>query len=260
MITINDQLGRSLSFHHTPKRIISLVPSLSELIVDLCDEDIVIGCTKFCIHPKSLKPNSQIIGGTKTVDIDLIKAIDPDLIIANKEENDRDQIETLSNSHSVYITDIQTIDDAINTIRELGIIFDQNERAKQIISLTSKNLPSQIFKQKNVLYLIWRKPWMSIGADTYIHNVLTHLGLENILNTHLRYPELISDEIKKLNPDIIFLSSEPFPFKEKHIHELELLCPKAKVHLVDGEAFSWYGSRLTHIDGYFSQLRYDLEV
>lgn len=229
----------------TPNRIISLVPSLTELIADLGLTEQLIGRTRFCIHPEEIIGDIPIIGGTKNPDLEKIKALKPDLIIANKEENRKEDIESLSSEFEVLLTDINTIEDALLTIHDIGKRCGSEEKAKQLNTAIRKELndvPDE--SEASVAYLIWRKPWMSIGSDTYIHSVLNHWNLKNVFSDKKRYPQIKLSDIAQRKPDFIFLSSEPYPFKEKHFDEIAEQCPDSRIILADGEWFSWYGSRM----------------
>ncbi|MEX0648467.1 MAG: helical backbone metal receptor [Balneolaceae bacterium] len=228
-----------------PQKIISLVPSLTELLFDLGIGNSVIGRTRFCVHPEKEVQNVPIIGGTKNPRIDKIKALQPGLIIANKEENHKEDIEELEVDFRVLVTDISTIEEALFAIHEIGAACDVPQQAKKLIkSIQSElqNIPDE--PPLSAAYFIWRRPWMSVGRDTYIHSVLDRWNLENVFSDRTRYPETTLEELSSLSPDLIMLSSEPFPFKEKHIAEVGKACPKSNIVLVNGEWFSWYGSRM----------------
>lgn len=258
---ITDQLGRIVTVPNQPKRIISLVPSQTELLYDLGLSDEVVGQTLFCIHPQEMRKVKPVVGGTKNVKLDRVDALEPDLIIANKEENDKAQIEALMEKYPVWISDIKNLDDAIDMVHKVGQLVNKTNEAAAI----TKNIQSSFgsledvsnngVAGKKVLYLIWRKPWMCAGVDNFINEMLSSMGLVNATTDKMgRYPELTSNDIATLCPDFIFLSSEPYPFKEKHMDELHTICPSAKIVLVDGELFSWYGSRLQHSVAYFNKL------
>ena len=258
---ITDQIGREVTVPNSPKRIISLVPSQTELLYDLGLSDEVVGQTLFCIHPAEMRDLKPLVGGTKNVKIDRVDALNPDLIIANKEENDKAQIEALMKKYPVWVSNIKTLDDALQMVKQVGLIVNKSKEADLIADSIHhsfngfKNNPTNSIKGKSVLYLIWRKPWMCAGNDNFINEMLLSMGLLNITTKKMgRYPELSNQEITSLNPDFIFLSSEPYPFKEKHVDELQQICPKSKIVLVDGELFSWYGSRLQHSVNYFNKL------
>ncbi len=242
---------------YTPKRIVSLVPSLTELLFDLGLENEVVGITKFCIHPNEWFGTKKRVGGTKDFKPDMIRELQPDLIIANKEENQQDGIEELAREFTVFLTEIVDMDTANQAILDIGCLTGREKEARRLVKEIEEEkeafLP-YISPDNDVLYLIWRKPYMSVGGDTFISSMLQEAGYENVLQDKTRYPSLESEEIRDLSPSWIFLSSEPFPFKEKHIKELEGICPDSRVVLVDGEMFSWYGSRLLKAFPYFSTL------
>jgi ABC-type Fe3+-hydroxamate transport system substrate-binding protein len=253
-----DQCGNTITLSKTPKRIISLVPSQTELLFELGLEQYVIGITGYCVHPTHWLSEKINIGGTKNFKFDTIAKLEPDLIIGNKEENYREGIERLQQQYPVWVSDIYSIEDAYEMIGAIGNITDQSILAAAL-TVKIKNAFSGLSKvsHRNALYLIWRKPWMAAASNTFINSILIRIGLENAIATMERYPELTSEVINSLNPDIIFLSSEPYPFREKHIHELKTISPQSKIMLVDGEMFSWYGSRLQFAPGYFNSLRLD---
>lgn len=224
-------------------RIISLVPSLTELLYHLGAD--VAGITKFCVHPDLWYRTKPRIGGTKNPDIERIKALKPDVIIANKEENRKEDIEQLRQFAKVIVTDIKTLQDAYSNILLLGRQCNEESAALHIASKIEE-LWGPLYNtapKRRALYLIWRNPYMAAGSDTYIHHVMTHIGLINAVD-NIRYPTLGVHDIKALNPDIILLSTEPYPFKDKHLEEIRELVPDAHIRLVDGEAFSWYGYRM----------------
>ena len=238
-------------------RIVSLVPSLTELVLDLGLEKELIGRTKFCIHPHHKIKSIPKIGGTKNANISAIIDLQPDLILANKEENTKQDIEVLIQATQVYISDISNYHEAIQAIHKIGELTNrqkESENLVQKIELGFSTLSNLSPDKKKVCYLIWNDPMMTVGQDTYIHDMLHNCGLENIFANQKRYPEVNVEEIKDKKPDYIFLSSEPFPFKEKHIEEYKLLFPNSKIVLVDGEYFSWYGSRMALAADYFKKL------
>ncbi len=254
-----DQLGRSCHVPFQPKRIISLVPSQTELLFYFGLNEEVVGITKFCIHPSRWYREKVRIGGTKQVDFDKISALKPDLIIGNKEENTKEDIEKLEQNYPVWMSDINSYDDALWMIKNLGSILNRTEQAAELVSTIVTNFSSlpQQFRNKKVVYLIWNDPLIAVGKNTYIDSILDKLGLENAVKTS-RYP-LIEKE-KSLETDIVFLSSEPYPFKQEHIKQLSLQFPTAKIRLVDGEMFSWYGSRMKDAPTYFQEIITELSL
>lgn len=245
-----------------PKRIISLVPSQTELLYDLGLRSEVVGITKFCVHPNEWFRNKPRVGGTKQLNMDAIHALQPDLIIANKEENVKEQIEELENHFPVWISDIEDLDDAYQMISTIGIIVGKEEKAKEISSIIKQEFSSPLSTAANrqeglllpTIYLIWQKPYMTIGKDTFIHAMMEKAGFDNCYANAKRYPVTTLEEIKNKNPQLIILSSEPFPFNQKHINEMQLHLPNTKIILADGEMFSWYGSRLQQAPAYFKKL------
>lgn len=249
-----DQLNNSIELHSFPKRIISIVPSQSELLWDLGLRDELVGITKFCIHPKEMFDSIERVGGTKTLHIEKIRALKPDLIIGNKEENEQSQILELQKEFPVWMSDIYNLEDALKMIELVGELVHQSNKANQIKNQIQQSFLNIQQVSKTALYLIWNKPYMAAGSATFIGDMLQKIGVENVLQANSRYPELSLQDIKALNPDIIFLSSEPYPFKQEHINELQQHLPASKIILVDGELFSWYGSRLTMSVAYFNEL------
>ncbi len=261
--SFTDQMGREVTFDFPPKRIISLVPSQTELLFDLGLDEELIGLTKFCIHPIEKFAGRIKVGGTKKLNIDLIKDLKPDLIIGNKEENTQNDIEQLSEYFPVWMSDIFTLADAKITIAQIGELVNRAPEADYLNHLITagfndlQSLALQHHIDKKVAYLIWRKPYMAAGKDTFIDDVLMLNGMTNVI-TESRYPELNLAELQALNPNLILLSSEPYPFGLKHITEIQSAIPKAKIMLVDGEMFSWYGSRLVKAVQYFFEFQKEL--
>ncbi|MBU4538442.1 MAG: helical backbone metal receptor [Weeksellaceae bacterium] len=235
-------------------KIISLVPSITETLFDFgLNETEITGRTKFCIHPENSVRNVEIIGGTKNLNIEKIKSLKPDLIIANKEENVKEQIKELDKNFKVLVTNISTLEDNYYLLKNLGNLLNRQEIAQKfnmkIYEVFHGFSDSQ---KKKCAYLIWKNPYMTVGSDTFIHDVLDKIGFENVFKNRKRYPEISVEEMKPA--DYIFLSSEPFPFQQKHIDELQKKLPDSKIILVDGEAFSWYGTHLAKCENYFKTL------
>ncbi len=254
MTSFTDQLSRKVKIGFPPKRIISLVPSQTELLYDLGLEEEVVGITKFCIHPHQWFKEKEKVGGTKNFWFDTIDELNPDLIIGNKEENYEEGIAELNKKYPVWMSDVSDVDSALEMIRLVAQITDRTERGKEIITSINdafEKLPT--FKLQRVLYLIWHEPWMTVGKGTFIDSMISKLGWINAVE-EFRYPVLGEEQIRKLNPDLVLLSSEPYPFKESHLASIREFLPNASVHLVDGEPFSWYGSRMIQAPAYFATL------
>jgi ABC-type Fe3+-hydroxamate transport system substrate-binding protein len=255
MIT-TDQCGRIVEITDSPKRIVSLVPSQTELLYDLGLRDEVVGITKFCIHPEEWFRTKTRVGGTKQVNIEQIRQLQPDLIIANKEENVKDQIDALAKEWPVWVSDVSNLAQARDMIRQIGEVTNTPAKASIISSAIKTAFESPISNNKllRTAYLIWKDPWMTIGGDTFIHNMLEKAGLLNIYQSASRYPEISIEELRSMNCELLLLSSEPYPFTENHIAGLQEQLPDTKILLADGEMFSWYGSRLQQAPAYFQKL------
>ena len=255
--TVKDQLGDVITVPDFPIRIVSLVPSQTELLHDLGLGERVVGITKFCVHPKEWFETKTRIGGTKQVNIEAVKALSPDLIIGNKEENTKEDIEALRVLAPVWMSDVEKLGDALRMIIELGDLTLSQDKANNIAQSIRGSFDSfqSTIKDKTVLYLIWKNPYMGAAEGTFIHDLLTNeLGFKNVLSPQSRYPICdLNDLIDQ--PDYIFLSSEPYPFKKEDLDELVQRFPASNVLLVDGEYFSWYGSRLMGTAEYFASLQ-----
>ncbi|KNB60958.1 ABC transporter substrate-binding protein [Chryseobacterium sp. Hurlbut01] len=235
-------------------KVISLVPSITEALFDLgLTENEIIGRTKFCIHPEEKVKNIEIIGGTKNLNIEKIKSLKPNLILANKEENVKEQVESLKEDFKVIVYNTETIEDNYYLVKNLGLLFNKEERAQAFNLKVYEVLHQTKLKSSlKAAYLIWKNPYMTVGSDTFIHNVLSEIGFENIFKNTTRYPEIQVEDLAEA--EVIMLSSEPFPFKEKHIAELKEFYPDKKIMIVDGEAFSWYGTHIAKCENYFKEL------
>ncbi|WP_026769823.1 helical backbone metal receptor [Asinibacterium sp. OR53] len=258
MISFCDQIGRSIELKEPPRRIISLVPSQTELLFNLGLDEEVVGITKFCVHPQQWFKSKTRIGGTKSVKPALIKELRPDLIIANKEENTKEQVDALRDLAPVYTSNVSTLDGALIMIRQIGIITGKEPAAEKIIHIIREGFadlsPTSGHQKTRTAYLIWRNPYMSVGGDTFIHDMLTRCGFQNVFAGQTRYPETSIEELASKNTTLILLSSEPYPFRKQHIAEIRQSLPQASIELVDGEMFSWYGSRLQQTPAYFTSL------
>jgi ABC-type Fe3+-hydroxamate transport system substrate-binding protein len=251
-----DQLNRTIELPDRPQRIISLVPSQTELLYDLGLDAEVVGITKFCVHPESWFRSKQRIGGTKQVHLDRIHQLQPDLIIANKEENVKDQVETLAVQYPIWTSDVNNLEDACAMIHSIGQMSGTTARAATLINdinAAFHTLPP-VSPTLRTAYLIWKGPYMTIGHDTFIHYMLARCGLHNVFSERTRYPAITVEDLQAAHCELLLLSSEPYPFKQQHIDELQQQLPDTQIQLVDGEMFSWYGSRLLQAPAYFTSL------
>ncbi|MBS1775243.1 MAG: ABC transporter substrate-binding protein [Bacteroidetes bacterium] len=257
---IHDMMNREVWVSESPQKIISLVPSQTELLYDLGLEEEVVGITKFCVHPYNWWRHKVRVGGTKQLNLLQIDKLQPDLIIANKEENTQEQIEALATRYPVWLSDINSFEDALRMIQSIGTLVNHSEEANGIIKLIVNGFSNLIkqFPNKRVAYFIWYQPWMCAGENTFIHQMLAKMGWDNVMPYPSRYPEVSLEYIKSLNPDLCLLSSEPFPFKEKQAEELRAALPESKILFVDGEMFSWYGSRMIKAAHYLESLLLDV--
>lgn len=251
-----DQLQRTLEIPENPKRIISLVPSQTELLVDLGLIDSIVGITKFCVHPQDLRKEIEVVGGTKQVKLEKIKSLQPDLILCNKEENTEEMVRNLEQVAPVHVSDIYTIADSFTLIRQYGELFAVQEKSEDLVRNIEQEFKSfrnfiQTQPKRKVVYFIWRKPWMIAGGKTFINTLLHANQFENVYEDIARYPEVKLEDLRDV--DCVLLSSEPFPFQEKHAEELSAYVPREKIKFVDGEFFSWYGSRLEKAFRYFKK-------
>lgn len=237
--------------------VISLVPSQTELLFALGVGERVVGVTKFCIHPAEARQSAVVIGGTKNFDFEKIAALKPDLILGNKEENYREGIERLAAVYPVWISDIATLPDALAMIRQVGLLTGTAARAAELAVEIELSFASLVPVRPPIptAYFIWRKPYMVAAADTFIDDMLRRAGFANVFADQQRYPEITLPQLAAAQPQQILLSSEPYPFREKHLAEFRAICPTATIRLVDGELFSWYGSRLRYSAAYFHKLR-----
>lgn len=261
MRSFTDQVERTVKpGKYPPERIISLVPSQTELLYDLGLNDEVNGITKFCVRPHHWFREKTIVGGTKKLHIEKIRALKPDLIIANKEENEKEQLEVLEKDFAVWISDVKNLHGAYEMIGSVGTLTGKQTEAEKMIEQIKNNFSGLPAPHAGLLtcYLIWQNPYMTIGGDTFINDMLQTAGFENIFSNKKRYPEITIEQLQTANCQLLLLPSEPYPFKPEHADELQSFLPKTIIKLVDGEMFSWYGSRMLHAADYFRRLRESL--
>ena len=258
--SFTDFLGREVEVNWPPKRIVSLVPSQTELLIALAGADRIVGITEFCLYPANEVSSIQKIGGTKNPSIEKIKVLKPDLIVANKEENEFNDIAAMAEFCPVWVSEICNLADSKRMIQQIAIVLDETEKANSIIEaiekgqLKLKQLVVELSEEINsVVYLIWKNPWMAAGQDTFIHAMLNEIGMKNQIIAN-RYPEIELNYLKEVKPAFVFLSTEPYPFSQKHIDLLKNELPDSQIILVNGEYFSWYGNRLILAFQYLSDL------
>jgi iron complex transport system substrate-binding protein len=256
-----DHLNRTIECVFPPQRIISLCPSITETLFALGLADQIVGKTRYCIHPEEGVKRVKNVGGTKTVREDVIHALNPDLILAEKEENTKEMVESLARKNPVFVANVENWRDALNLIRDLGRLTDREERAFHLageIESMMQNLPRT--NGRKVAYLIWKNPYMVAGNHTYIHSLLEHCGFVNVFRDHeSRYPVVSEEDLQRTAPEFLFMSTEPFPFAESHRAEMQARFPQIKVMRVDGEIFSWHGARMRKLPDYLKQLIREME-
>lgn len=250
-----DQMGYQVEITRPPQRIISLVPSQTELLFDLGLGPRIVGRTKFCVHPQGQVKSKTIVGGTKNFHLDIIRQLQPDLIIGNKEENYQEGIQELQKQYPVWMSDMVNLEQALDMIAGIGKMTATSEEAAILINTIRREFDSlEQVSPIPAAYFIWKKPYMTVGQGTFIQDMLPRAGFANVFGHLSRYPQVSAEEIRQAAPQLVLLSSEPYPFGEKHLQEFQQLCPDAQIKLVDGEMFSWYGSRLKQAPAYFRQL------
>lgn len=271
MRAFTDQLGRTVVLRDFPKRIVSLVPSLTELLFDMGLEKEIVGITRFCVEPRDKVKSIPKVGGTKNFDILSIRDLSPDLIIASKEENVKEKIHEIENDFPVWVSDVRDFESAIEVVNELSEITNKKSKGNELINkilyvkdIVTSEFSELVKKRNKVLYFIWRRPYMVVGSDNYINSLLKLLGFQNIIlnfdyyrdaSKNMRYPSFTESELRTFYPDFVFLSSEPYPFSEKNFDEFSKIFPTSILQIVRGDYFSWYGSRFSKSLEYFLNLK-----
>lgn len=252
--TVQDALGRSVTYTYPPKRIVSLCPGITDTLFALELKEEVVGRTRFCIHPSPAVLDVEAVAGTKDIQLDAILRLKPDLIFAEKEENTLAIVEALEQHIPVYVAEVQSVHEAYEMIEDIGDVTDRRQQARDLITDIQDGFESlQGLTSGSAMYIIWKKPYMAAGRTTYIDSLLETLGFSNPVTTFSgRYPELTAQDFQSSNPDLVLLASEPYPFKEKHIPEFQDILPHATISPIDGEMF-WYGPRMLEAASYFKE-------
>jgi iron complex transport system substrate-binding protein len=264
---LTDDLGRHFAWSDPVQRVVSLCPSQTETLIALGIP--VVGRTRYCIHPKETVKQIPEVGGTKKADFEAVRRLEPDLIVCEKEENTPEMVAELEKIAPVAVTDVRDIASCTHMIRFLGHLGTAESAAKaQMIASTiekgfaslTENLPVEPV-QPSVAYLIWRKPWMAAGGNTFIHSVLQAVGFQNVFaDVSVRYPQFELEALAERKPKLILLSSEPYPFATQHIDEVRRLLPESNLYLVNGEHFSWYGVRMVEAVLALAEWRKSLDI
>ena len=258
MPTFTDQIGRQTQIDNPPEKIVSLVPSITELLFELGLENLLYGRTKFCIYPKDRVAKVETIGGVMGLDYHKIQKIQPDLIIGSKEENGMNEINEINKEYPVWVSNVTNLEDATEMIRSIGEICRISEKAEETIGKINEEfeklneIPEGVIKGA---YLVWKNPLYTINENTFIHDMLRRSGIENVFaDKEEAYPKILEKEIQDRKPDYIFLPSEPYNFTEKEAKEFRKKFPNSEIRQVNGEYFSWYGSHLLNAPSYFKQI------
>ena len=258
MATATDARGCPLSLNAPPARIVSLVPSQTELLAYLGLDDQVVGLTRFCERPEHWRAEKPIVGGTKQVDVDIVRELDPDLILANHEENTADDVAALDDIAPVFVTEVKTVSGALDMIRTVGALTNTADRTSTLVGkIISRFHALPDFPSLRAVYFIWREPYMTVGRDTFIHDVMQWGGFHNPYADHTRYPDVSLQALPDQEPDVLLCATEPFPFHDadRFTDDLRAAVPETPVEIVDGQPFSWYGPRLLETPSYLKTLR-----
>ena len=235
-LRVKDVLGNAFEFPESPRRVVSLVPSLTETLFDLGAGDDVAGITDFCIFPKDIE--RPRVGGTKNPRVEDIRALAPDLVYVNLEENLERHAKAIEEFAPVFVTEPKTVDDVAALIASLGAIHHREDRATKLVTLLEnerKRGPEFTFAVP-----IWKKPWMWCGGDTYVSNLVESIGGTNVLRDQTRYPSLELADVLELRPDVVFLPDEPYEFTRADA--AEIIGPRI-IGPFPGHLFTWHGTR-----------------
>ncbi len=229
---LRDILGREHSFDAPPRRVVSLVPSLTETLFDIGAGDAVIGITDFCTFPEDL--DRRRLGGTKNPDVAAIRALEPDLVYVNVEENLARHAKQIEEFAPVFATEPRTVGDVATLIATLGAIHRRDvamwvDRLKPVLQRASFRF----------LCAIWKRPWMWCGGDTYVSNLIESVGGVNLLKHRERYPSMDLDCALALEPQVVFLPDEPYAFTADDAKEIEANV----VGPFPGHLVTWHGTR-----------------
>lgn len=260
MRSSQDQTGKTVTVRHPLRSIVSLVPSQTELLFDLGLDREISGITDFCIYPREGCAKKTKVGGPKSVDFEVVARLKPDLIIANKEENDEAQVTRLGGIYPTWVSDITTLDDAVEMICSVGDLVGKSHEGNAIADVIGASLRVIPSPEIKAVYVIWDKPLMVAAGNTFIDTMMKRCGIGNCFEGMSRYPAITDDDVCRKKPDIIMLSSEPYPFDETHAAMFRERFPAQKIVLVAGEVFSWYGSRLRYAADYFKSFRHKISL
>lgn len=251
MMAVVDALGRTVPLSGSPRRVVSLVPSLTEYLFAIGAGERLVGVTDYCIEPAAAVANLPKVRGTKNPDRELIRTLQPDLVLASKEENRQRDVVAFEAAHiPVYVTDIQSVNDAVTQLAALAAILEATPAAVPLLDAIRAELAAGTHQPtRRTLTFIWRDPWMAVGGATYADDLLRRCGAENVaLGMSGRYPRATLEEFMHLAPEVILLPDEPYRFTEA---DRAAFAPFAtvpavsanRIHLCDGMLLTWYGPR-----------------
>lgn len=239
-----------------PRRIVSLVPSLTELLFTLGVGDAVAGCTIYCTQPPEGVASKTRVGGEKNPNLELIRELGADLVLANVEENLREHVETLRGwGIAVHVSYPRTVTEGIALVRELGQVVGAEARGQALAdALDARHRETRARlagrRSPRVFYPIWRKPWMTLSRDTYAHHLLADCGGDNVFADRAeRYPTITLNDVARAAPEVILLPDEPYRFRRVHARDFEAYpdvpaVRDGRIYLVDGKLLTWYGPRI----------------
>lgn len=261
MPVVTDQIGRTITLSSAPQRIVSTVPSQTELLHALGLEAQVVGITAYCEHPAHWLRKKTVIGGTKNLQLEKIKALQPDLILAGKEENIKEQIETLAQEIPAWVSDVRDVSSALQMIQQVGALTAKETAAQELVAAIEAARPDPPETFIPAAFYIWKNPWMLAGSDTFINAMLREAGLQNVaLAGAERYPTVTPQELASLKPRLVLLTSEPYNFNSGEAHEVGKLIPHARIKIVEGSYFTWYGSRMVKGMEYARKIRRETDL
>jgi ABC-type Fe3+-hydroxamate transport system substrate-binding protein len=251
-----DATGAAVLLPAPPRRIVSLIPSITEILFALGAGPSVAGCTVYCTEPPEGVATKTRVGGQKNPKLDVIRELGADLVVANVEENVREHVETLRSwAIPVYVTYPRTVAEGIRLVSDLGAVVGLRERGREMAAALEAALDDARRARagksaRRVFYPIWRQPWMTINRDTYAHDMLALCGGDNVFGqSATRYPEVTLPDVARTAPEIILLPDEPYRFRRAHLADFDAhpdipAVRDRRVHLVDGKLATWYGPRI----------------
>jgi ABC-type Fe3+-hydroxamate transport system substrate-binding protein len=249
---VRDDLGDEVVLTEIPRRIVSLVPSMTETVIDLGAADRLVGITRYCVHPAEVVARIPRVGGTKGFSFEKIASMKPDLVLANKEENRKHHVERLRKTYRVFVSHPRTVEEAVGMVRSIGALTGRSVEASEFAASCDRVLaslePSVVEPSLRTLCMIWREPWMAAGADTYMNALLARVGFDNVFApADGHYPKTTLAEIVERKPDVIILPDEPYAFGAENKEHMERYVKDhggaARAVLFDGSLLTWFGTR-----------------